>query len=124
MGSIIKLRVKWKYSSRNISVTSTPHQRRTRIRPPHAIATAERQIDSLQREMLAHQCRVLFDRISPQLMTSHYNWHIAVDPETEKYLIAPTLIEITQQIKNTYPDPASVKLTIFRLNETGACGRL
>jgi hypothetical protein len=55
---------------------------------------------------------------------SHYNWHIAIDPETEKYLIAPTLTEITQQIKDIYPDPASVKLTIFRLNETGACGHL
>jgi hypothetical protein len=105
-------------------VTSTPHQRRTRIRPPNAISTAERHIDPLQREMLAHQCRVLFDRLSPQLITSHYNWHIAIDPETEKYLIAPTLTEITQQIKDTYPDPASVKLTIFRLNETGDCGRL
>ena len=105
-------------------MTSTPHQRRTRIIPANGIATAERHIDPLQREILAHQCRVLFDRLSPQLITSHYNWHIAIDPDTEQYLIAPTLTEITQQIKDTYPDPTSVKLTIFRLNETGACGRL
>lgn len=105
-------------------MTSTHHQRRTRIRPPNAISTAERHIDPLQREILAHQCRVLFDRLSPQLTMSHYNWHIAINPETEKYLIAPTLTEITQQIKDIYPDPASVKLTIFRLNETGACGHL
>jgi hypothetical protein len=67
---------------------------------------------------------MVFDRVYSQLIENHYNWHIAIDPDTEKYLIDPTLMGITAQIKDTYGEQSTVKLTIFRLNETGTCDRL
>jgi hypothetical protein len=56
-------------------------------------------------------------------METHYNWFIAIDPDSEQYLLDPTLKGITQQIRDAYSGN-EVKLTIFRLNDTGTCGRL
>ena len=105
-------------------MTQAPHQRHTRILSTDPVLATNRQIDRVQRDDLAHKCRDIFDTLYPQLIDSYFNWHIAIDPNTEKYLLAPTLIGITQQIKDIYGDRSEIKLTIFRLNETGTCGRL
>jgi hypothetical protein len=102
-------------------MTQAP-QRRTHLES--SSSTAKKQIDRVQRDDLARKCRIVFDRVCPQLIDNHYNWHIAIDPDTEQYLIDPTLIGITAQIKHIYGEQSTVKLTIFRLNETGTCGRL
>jgi hypothetical protein len=103
-------------------VRSIP-KRRTRVESSDLMPIEERQ-DREQRGNLARKCRLVFDRVYPQLIEHHYNWHIAIDADTEQYLIALTLLEITQQIKDAYGDSLSVKLTIFCLNETGTCGRI
>lgn len=102
-------------------MTQAP-QRRTHLKS--SSATARKQIDRGQRDDLARRCQIVFDRVYPQLIENHYNWHIAIDPDTEQYLIAPTLMGITAKIKDIYGEQSTVKLTIFRLNETGTCGRL
>ena len=104
-------------------MTQAPDRHHTRILSTAALAT-NRQIDRVQRDNLANECRNIFNRLCPQLIESHFNWHIAIDPNTEQYLIDPTLIGIAQQIKNVYGDRSEVKLTIFRLNQTGTCGQL
>ena len=104
-------------------MTQAPHQRQTRIVSPTILST-NRQVDRVDRDDLACRCRVVFDRLYPQLIESYSNWHIAIDPNTELYLLAPTLTEITKQIKDAYGDCSVVKLTIFRLNKTGTCGHL
>lgn len=65
----------------------------------------------------------MFDRLRPELVETHYNWFIAIDLDKETYLIDPELKGLMQQIKNSY-DGTDVKLTIFRLNETGTCGNI
>jgi hypothetical protein len=104
------------------TMTQAPQQRRTHLES--SSSSAKKQIDRAQRDDLAHKCQIVFDRVYSQLIENHYNWHIAIDPDTEQYLIDPTLMGITAQIKDTYDDRSTVKLTIFRLNETGTCGRL
>lgn len=111
-------------------MTQAPQQRRTHLES--SSSHTKKQIDShaerlrqrVQRDDLARKCQIVFDRVYPQLIEHHYNWHIAIDPDTEQYLIDPTLIGITAQIKEVYGEQSTVKLTIFRLNETGTCGRL
>lgn len=105
-------------------MTQAPHQRHTRILLPVAISSTNRQRDRVERDDLAYKCRIIFDRLYPQLIENYYNWHIAIDPDTERYFIDPTLTGITQQIKDVYGDISVIKLTILRLNETGTCGRL
>jgi hypothetical protein len=92
---------------------------------PASSSAANKQIDShaerlcqrVQRDDLARKCQIVFDRVYSQLIENHYNWHIAIDPD-------PTLMRIAAQIKDVYEDRSTVKLTIFRLNETGTYGRL
>lgn len=104
-------------------MTQVSHPRRSRILPASTITPEELNRRREQSHTLTMRCRVVFDRLQEQLIKTHYNWFIAIDPESENYLIDPTLLGLTQQIRHTYSD-TSVKLTIFRLNDTGTCGRL
>jgi hypothetical protein len=66
-----------------------PHRRR--ILPPSPIAPEELQEERSKQRALAQRCRPLFERLRPSLMKTHYNWFIAIDPDTEEYLLDPTL---------------------------------
>jgi hypothetical protein len=96
---------------------------RGRILPPKEIPAEELIRRKEKRRALAARCRVVFERLRPQLIEEYYNWFIAIDPDNESYLIDSTLIGLTEQIKSFYPG-TEVKLTIFQLNETGTCGRI
>jgi hypothetical protein len=96
---------------------------RGRILPPSPIDPEVVQHEQEKQHALALRCRPSFERLRPSLIETHYNWYIAIDPESENYLLDKTLIGIMQQIENTYSGD-EVKLTIFRLNNTGTCGRL
>jgi hypothetical protein len=99
------------------------HRRRSRILPPSAIAPEELHRRREQSHALAVRCRVVFERLRESLIETHYNWFIAVDPDSENYFIDPTLPGLTQQIHDSYGH-TDIKLTIFRLNDNGTCGRL
>ena len=53
----------------------------------------------------------------------YYNWFIAIEANSGDYLIDPTLEGLMQKIRHQYAN-TEVKLTTFRLNETGACGMI
>ena len=76
-----------------------------------------------QRQKLGARCRTIFECLRPQLIDNHYNWFIAIDAESENYLIDAKLEGLLQQIRAQYTNP-DAKLTIFRLNEIGACGTI
>lgn len=105
-------------------MTKLSHPCRTRILPPSSIGFSEKSDYQHKQNALATRCRVVFERLYPQLIDTHYNWYIAIDPESENYLIDPTLKGITQKISGAYGNSDKIKLTIFRLNNTGTCGRL
>lgn len=105
-------------------MTQVSQNRRTRIKPPSEEVRADFSHNNEQREALGMRCRAVFERLRPTLIETHYNWHIAIDPDTEQYLIDPTLKGITQKIRDRYGRTSEVKLTIFRLNDTGTCGRI
>ncbi|MBG1265127.1 hypothetical protein [Nostoc sp. WHI] len=105
-------------------MTQVSQPRRTRILPASNLAPEEVSQRQEKRDAFAMRCRPVFERLRPTLIETHYNWHIAIDPETEQYLIDPTLLGIMEKIHNVYGNTNEVKLTIFRLNDTGTCGRL
>ena len=105
-------------------MTLSSQNRRTRIKPPSLEVIIERYHSKDQRNDLGMRCRAVFERLRPSLIETHYNWHIAIDPDTEQYIIDPSLKGITQKIRDVYGGTSEVKLTIFRLNDTGTCGRI
>ncbi len=105
-------------------MTQLSQPRRTRILSPSKIYPPKKNHHQKENEALAIQCRNIFEKLRPQLIETYYNWHIAIDPNTEEYIIDPTLKGITQKIRDTYGYTNEVKATIFRLNDTGVCGRI
>lgn len=105
-------------------MTLSSQNRRTRITPSSQEVNVENNRSFKQRDDLGVRCRAVFERLRPTLVETHYNWHIAIDPDTEQYLIDPSLKGVTQKIRDVYGETSEVKLTIFRLNDTGTCGRI
>jgi hypothetical protein len=105
-------------------MTQLSHQGRTRILPPKPMPKEEKALRQQLRSELAARCRVVFEHLRPSLIEAHYNWYIAIDPDTEQYLVDPTFNGITQKIIEAYGYSNEPKLTIFRLNDTGYCGRI
>jgi hypothetical protein len=100
---------------------SGPH--RSRLLPQSNVTPEEIHRRKVQRHELGARCRAIFERLSPNESENHYNWFIAVDADSENYLLDPKLEGLLQLIKHQYTNKAT-KLTIFRLNETGACGKI
>lgn len=96
---------------------------RGRISPERTIPPEELARRAAERTELRLRGQKIFERIRPELIGEYYNWFIAIDPDSEEYLIDPKLLGIVQKIKEQYGDK-SVMLTTFRLNETGTCGRI
>jgi len=72
---------------------------------------------------LGDRCRQVFERVRPSLLKEHYDWFIAIEPESEEYLIDPSLMDLFQKVRDRYDD-TSLRLTIFRIDETGWCGTI
>ncbi|MEG4347364.1 hypothetical protein QUB70_29390 [Microcoleus sp. A003_D6] len=89
-----------------------------RITPPEELARRK-----AEKTKLRLRGQAIFERIRPELIDEYYNWFIAIEPDSEEYLLDPTLLGIVQKIKEQYGDK-NVMLATFRLNETGTCGRI
>ena len=96
---------------------------RTRLFPERILSSEEIARRKAARAELGDRCRCVFEKLRPELTPNYYNWFIAVNPDSEEYLIDPSLEGLIQKIRASYAD-GIVKLMTFRLNETGVCGRI
>ena len=76
-----------------------------------------------QQDELGKRCRQILVEIQSELREKYDNWFIAIDPETQHYLLNPKLDDLLTQVRQEYPD-GELKLTIFRLSDTGTCGQI
>ncbi len=97
--------------------------RRGRILKKNTIPPEELARRKAERTQLGLRCRAIFERIRPQLIDEYYNYFIAIEPDSEEYLIAPQLQELIAKIRDIYGDQ-DIKMTAFRLNENGTCGMI
>ena len=67
------------------------------------------------------RCEQIFQKLQPELIETHYNWYVAVEPESGEYFINEDALAVAQMVHEKYPN---VRLHVFRINETGACGRI
>ncbi len=95
--------------------------RRGRLFPEYTIPPEELARRKAERDAFGKRCRVIFDRVCPELIKEHYNWFIIIEPESEDYFIDLDEEKAAQKATEKYPNR---KLCTFRLNETGACGRI
>ncbi|GAB1540108.1 hypothetical protein NUACC21_27770 [Scytonema sp. NUACC21] len=59
--------------------------------------------------------------MQPELIKTHYNWYMAVEPESGEYFLDKDALVVAEKAHEKYPN---VRLHIFRINGTGVCGRI
>ena len=95
--------------------------RRGRIFPEHNWSPARIARERADREAFYKRCRTIFERVRPELIDNYYNWFIVIEPNSESYVIDADLEVASQKARQQHPN---TKLLTFRLNATGACGKI
>jgi len=70
---------------------------------------------------IRQRCQLVFKQVQPELVKTHYNWFMAVDPESEECFIAEKEDVATEMVRQKYPNAIPY---IFVINETGVAGRI
>ncbi len=104
----------------NLSDNVTPG-RVGRVFPEKQLSLSEKQMRKACDEALLSRGRPIFEKLREQLIDKYYNWYININPETGEYLLASDELNLLKQLKET---PKRGSTVTFRLNETGACGRI
>ncbi|BAZ14372.1 hypothetical protein NIES4071_62150 [Calothrix sp. NIES-4071] len=66
-------------------------------------------------------CQVIFDKVKPDLIQTHYNWYITIEPNSGEYFINKDEFAGAMSAYEKYP---GADLYTFRINETGVCGTI
>ena len=74
-----------------------------------------------EREARYQLCRTVFDRVKPGLIERHYNWFIIIEPNSGDYFVDANQELAVEKARQKYP---TSRVGVFRLNETGACGKI
>ncbi|MBR8830761.1 MAG: hypothetical protein N5P05_000995 [Chroococcopsis gigantea SAG 12.99] len=74
-------------------------------------------------ELSNFDCRSyqLFERLRDSLIDSHRNWFLIIEPESEDYFLDEDELSAYHRAREKYPWG---KFFFFRVNETGASGRI
>ncbi|BAY24765.1 hypothetical protein NIES2100_45620 [Calothrix sp. NIES-2100] len=67
------------------------------------------------------RCKIIFDRVQPELLKTHYNWFIAVEADSGDYFIDKDEEIVTHMCIQKHPNAIPF---IFVINETGVTGRI
>ncbi|MFB2894373.1 hypothetical protein ACE1CI_15805 [Aerosakkonemataceae cyanobacterium BLCC-F50] len=102
-----------------LSENQTP--RRGRVFPERQLSPEEKALRQAEGEEFANRCRVIFERVKPELIKEHYDWFIVIEPDSGDYFIDADEMVAIQKTREKYPHTKSL---IMRLNETGTCGRI
>ena len=100
---------------------STPKVRRGRIFPEIQWSEEKKAKWKAQQEAFRQRSQVIFDRVKPELIESHYNWYMAVEPDSGNYIVDRDKMAVLEKIRQTYPN---TKTFLFRINETGVSGTI
>ncbi|RUS97391.1 hypothetical protein DSM106972_084940 [Dulcicalothrix desertica PCC 7102] len=98
-----------------------PRARRGRIFPERTITPEELARQEAEGEIYHQRCLAIFERVRPELIDKYYGWYIAVEPDSGEYLIDQDKMQTHKKALEKYPNKDHF---VFRLNETGATGRI
>jgi len=94
---------------------------RRRLHPERTLSSTE--IAQRQAEMaeFRQRCQVIFERMKPELIPTHYNWYIAIEPDSGDYFLDRDQLVVAKIAHEKY---RNAQLQVFRINETGVCGTI
>ncbi len=74
-----------------------------------------------EKEYIYNSCKPIFEKLKPELIKTHYNWYLAVEPESGDYFVDQDQILAAKIAHQKYP---GAKIHVFRINQTGVCGTI
>ncbi|MCC5602105.1 hypothetical protein [Nostoc favosum] len=90
---------------------------------PHIQWTEEHKAQKRAEDENFHQrCQLIFDRVKPEVIETHYNWYMVVEPESGDYFIDQDE-EVAMKVARQ-KHPGTVPLFLFRINDTGVSGTI
>jgi hypothetical protein len=99
----------------------TQQARRGRIFPEIQWTEEQKAQRQAEREAFYQRCQPIFEQVKAELIATHHNWFVAVEPDSGDYFIDKKLEVVGHQCRQKHPDKIP---HIFRINETGACGTI
>ncbi|NER06123.1 MAG: hypothetical protein F6K17_27805 [Okeania sp. SIO3C4] len=99
----------------------TSRPQKNRIFSTNSLSAEELEQRAIQRKKRGENCFKIFEKIRPRLIENYYNWFIAIEPESGYYLLDNDLKDLMKRIKIYCP---TSQLVTYRVNETGACGKI
>lgn len=104
----------------NQPITNRP-RRRGRVFPEYNWSKEELARRQAEIDSFGLRCKVIWQKVCPDLIEEHYNWFMVIEPESGDYFIDSEQLVAYQKARQKYPQQL---LGTFRLNETGVCGRI
>ncbi|MBD2774814.1 hypothetical protein [Iningainema tapete] len=95
--------------------------RRGRIFPEIQWTEEQKAQWQAEREAFYQRSKPIFDRLKPELIKTHYNWYMAVEPESGEYFIDKDEIVAMNLSRQKHPN---APFFLFRINETGLSGTI
>jgi hypothetical protein len=102
-----------------LSSNRTP--RRGRVFPENQLSPEEKARCQTEDELFSQRCRMIFDKVKPELIQDHYDWFIVIEPESGDYFIEPDENFARQKAREQFGDTMRL---MMRINETGTCGKI
>ncbi len=94
---------------------------KNRIFSRNSISAEELERRAIERKKRGESCFKIFEKIRPRLIENYYNWFIAIEPESGYYLLDNDLKKLMKRVMIYCP---TSQLVTYRINETGACGKI
>ncbi|MGK7926963.1 MAG: hypothetical protein AB4290_17260 [Spirulina sp.] len=82
--------------------------------------SAEQKAECREKRTAFYQCcKPVFESVKAELIETHFNWYIAVEPESQEYFLAEDLLDAIALSRQKYPNSP---FHLFQINQTGICG--
>jgi hypothetical protein len=95
--------------------------RRGRIFPEIQWTEEQKAKREAEREAFYQRCKPIFDKVQPELIKTHYNWYITVEPNSGDYFIDQDEIAVMNMCRQKHP---KAPFYLFQVNETGVSGTI
>lgn len=86
----------------------------------HLSSQTEIKQDS-ESEIRYQKALIIFNQLYPQLINRCFNWYLAINSDTNEYFLEQEYLKLFERLRQ---QPQKGKMVIFRVNETGICGRI
>ncbi|MGD1913541.1 MAG: hypothetical protein ACFB2X_22685 [Rivularia sp. (in: cyanobacteria)] len=100
---------------------STRTVRRGRIFPEIQWTEEQKAQWKAEQHEFYQRCKPVFDKVQPELIKTHHNWYMAVEPESGDYFVNENEMNAIKMSREKYPKSP---VFVFKINETGVAGTI